>query len=80
MGFSISKPDYMTKYYNAIVKTDYGAAITYHQISTVKNFIQYIDKNVSWQMMYFYLLPYRDAKKGTYAGFYSRNKGLQLFK
>jgi hypothetical protein len=70
----------MTKYYNAIVRTDYGAAITYHQISTVKNFIQYIEKNVSWQMIFFYALPHREAKKGDYAGYYSRKNGLQLFK
>lgn len=65
-------------YFNAIVITDYQAKISYHQISNPKCFVDNILKCLSVDRIFFYCLPRREAKKGTYCGYWNHAKGLQL--
>lgn len=64
------------QYYNAIVYTDYNTTIIYHQISKPQRFVEYCLQNISVTKIFFYKLPFRTAKKGTYAGYYFANRGV----
>ena len=64
-------------YYNARVKTDYGAFITYHDITNLDKFLNYCIRNLSVEIIYFYRKQKRSDKNGVYCMFWTPNTGMR---
>ena len=60
-------------YYNAIVYTDYGTTITYHNVTNLDSMLRYLRQNISYTKVFLYKLPYRKAERGVYVAFHFPN-------
>ena len=64
-------------YYNAIVLTDYGSKITYHDIVDIPGFMSFVLKERSAVKIFFYKKRLR-KERGVYCGYWNDKKGLQI--
>lgn len=66
-------------YYNALVYTDYGAVIPYHDITKLDSFLQYMREYVSYTKIFLYRKPHKKAERGIYCAFHYPNmQGFQF--
>ena len=64
--------------YNASVITDYKTTITYRNFSErkINSLIEYVEKNISFRVIFFYRKSSWKAKMGKLEYVYSKKKGL----
>lgn len=56
-------------YYNALVYMEYGAVMTYHNITNLDGFLAYIKANYSYTKIFLYRKQRQKDERGVYCAF-----------
>lgn len=68
----------MTRYYNCIVVLRDGVRIKYRNVTNEQRFLSYCKNKLPVRAVYFYCKRHYRDQVGSYCGFWSLKKGLNL--
>jgi len=69
----------MKRYYNAVVLCNDGKRIKYHNVTNLRDFVNYARNNLRFRTIMFYSKTHYKNKQGNYCGFYSMRRGLVTY-
>lgn len=69
----------MTTYWNAIIRTDYGASITYKNVTNPAWFVERMLQQYSIEVIFFYVKRHRKDKHGDLDLFWNPRAGLRRY-